>query len=335
MSGGLSRVWWIAVSLLAGLWWAAPVAAAPRCAAADAIPWRAVVPGVWVWLPPDGGEVAPSNGGHVMPVSVVIAGREAGVIDPGPSYRHGLRLRRSLACRFGARVRWIVNTHAHAENVLANAAFADDIAAGRIALLASAPTREGMAQRCPDCLASLVRRVGQPAMAGTEIVLPTHTLAEGDVLRVGRIALRVMPLEHGHTDGDLVLWDARRRVLWAGGLAYQDRVPELAQGQVQGWLEALDRLERLRPRHLIAATWSTSSGAAPPPALGATRDYLKGLSAGVLAAMDRGVQAHEAGQVDLPAFASWAGYGTRHGFNVQRAWRELEPVWMDQGAAPR
>lgn len=319
-----------ALWLIALLWWP-PLHAASDCRSLEPVPWRAVEPGVWVWLPPDRGDVSPSNGGHVMPVSALIAGRQAMVIDPGPSQAHGQRLRASLACRFGARVRWIVNTHAHSENTLANSAFADDIAAGRVEVLASGPTREGMSLRCPDCLASLVHRAGEQAMAGTQIVLPTRTLSEGEVLRVGRFRLQVMRVEHGHTEGDLVLWEVRRKLLWAGGLVYQDRVPELAQGQLRGWLAALDRLQALAPRQLISTVWSTSPGKGePPPALPATRAYLRALREGTLKAMDEGVQPQDTGQVALPAFSDWPGYGARHGFNVLRAWRELEPEWMDR-----
>jgi glyoxylase-like metal-dependent hydrolase (beta-lactamase superfamily II) len=320
---------------LAGLLSSSAVRAAPDCRSQAPVPWRAVVPGVWVWLPPEGGDVSAANAGHVVPTSVLISGREALVIDPGPSHAHGERLRRSLACRFGAEVRTIVNTHAHSENVLANSAFAGEVAAGRTEIVASAPTREGMAQRCPDCLASLTQRVGQAGMAGTQIVLPTRTVAQGDVVALGRWRLRVARVEHGHTEGDLVLWSERHRIVWAGGLVYQDRLPELAQGRLDGWLAALDHLQALRPRHVISTTWSSAPArAAAPPALSATRDYLAALRARTLVAMDLGAQPQEIGTVALPAYEGWAGYGARHGFNVLRAWRELEPVWMDRPAPP-
>lgn len=309
---------------------AVSVLAATDCDGLESVPWRAVAPGAWVWLPPDGGDVSADNAGHVVPTSALVSGRQALVIDPGPSHVHGERVRRSLACRFGAQVRWIVNTHAHSENVLANSAFAADVAAGRTQILATAPTREGMALRCPDCLASLTQRVGETRMAGTRIVLPTRTLSEGEVLRLGRWRLRVMRVEHAHTEGDLVLWDAQHRVLWAGGLVYQGRVPELAQGQLDGWIAALDRLQALEPKQVIATTWSLATASGPPPALMDTRAYLAALREKTLQAMDEGAQPQEIGRVALPAFSSWAGYGARHGFNVLRAWRELEPVWMDQ-----
>ncbi|WP_305722801.1 MBL fold metallo-hydrolase [Hydrogenophaga sp.] len=305
------------------------------CGTVDAVPWQPVAPGIWVWSAAENGEVSPANAGHVLPTSVVVSRGEALVIDPGPSHRHGLRVRASLACRFKARVRWLVNTHAHAENVMANSAFADLLEAGQLEILASAATRSAMQQRCPDCLASLTTRAGSEALAGTRTVLPNRVLAVGERLRVGSLSLRVMAIEPGHTEGDLVLWNARHRVLWAGGLVYDGRVPELAQGSLDGWLAALPRLQALRPRQVLGTVWSRAPEAGdPPPALAATKGYLTALRARVLWAMDEGHQPQETAWGELPAYRNWAGYEARHGFNLQRAWRELEPVWMNQGPVP-
>lgn len=320
-----------AFALVCGLSW---LPAAATCV--DEVPWQPVAPGVWAWNPASEAEIAPANAGHVVPTTVVVHRRQALLIDPGPSLAHGQRVRRSLACRFGAQVRWIVNTHAHAENVLGNAAFADRLAGGRLQILANAATREGMARRCPDCLASLTAKAGAAAMAGTRIVLPTHTLREGAVLRLGPHRLQVMRTEQGHTGGDLVLWDAGQRLLWAGGLVYGQRLPELAQGSLDGWLAALERLSALRPAVVLGNAVSHAPGPhALPPAMVGTRGYLSDLRHAVLGAMDSGQQAHESGGLVLPLYAGWAGYAERQGFNAQRAWRELEPEWMDRAAPAR
>jgi glyoxylase-like metal-dependent hydrolase (beta-lactamase superfamily II) len=326
--------------LLLGLWLGACTGAAgpddrgasdPFCTAHEPVAWQPVAPSVWVWLPLAESDVAKDNAGHVAPTAVVIDGGEALVVDPGPSHRHGMRVRGSLHCQFGARVTWVINTHAHAETVLANSAFADLQASGRLRIGASHATREGMTSRCPDCLASLTRRIGESAMKDTRIVLPDVTLAPGMPLRVGQRILRVQAVEQGHTEGDLVIWDARHGVLLAGGLVYGQRIPELAQGQVDAWLAALDRLDALPVRELIGATWSRGHAGHPPPALASTRGYLQALRSGVLRAMDEGAMAQDGSAVPLPEYAAWAGYAERHGFNVLRAWRELEPVWMEQG----
>jgi glyoxylase-like metal-dependent hydrolase (beta-lactamase superfamily II) len=328
--------WLVALLSLGGF--VVPVLAAgpsTDCQAVEAVPWQPVAPGIWVWPAAENGEVSPANAGHVLPTSVVVSRGEALVIDPGPSHRHGLRVRASLACRFKAQVHWVVNTHAHAENVMANSAFADLLEAGQLDVLASAATRSAMQQRCADCLVSLTTRAGAAALAGTHTVLPTRTLAAGERLRVGALSLRVMAIEPGHTEGDLVLWNARHRVLWTGGLVYDGRVPELAQGSLDGWLAALPRLRVLRPRQVLGTVWSRApEDGEPPPALAATQGYLAALRARVLQAMDEGHQPQDTAWGELPAYRDWAGYNERHGFNLQRAWRELEPVWMEQGAVP-
>jgi glyoxylase-like metal-dependent hydrolase (beta-lactamase superfamily II) len=333
MNGLCRVVGAVVLALLAGC---SSTASKPDCSAANAVPWQAVVPGVWVWSPDAVGEISAANAGHVVPTSVVVSGTEAMVIDPGPSHRHGLRVRDSLACRFGAQVRWVVNTHAHAENVLANSAFADRLAAGQLEILSSEGTRSAMEQRCPACLASLSDRVGDGAMAGTRIVLPSRVLQADEVLHIGPHRLRVLPPAPGHTESDLVLWDETSRVVWAGGLVVEQRLPELAQGGVDAWLRALDRIAALRPGHVIGNAVSSSvKDASLPPAMLATRAYLAELRARVLKAMDEGRHAGESAAIDMPAYRDWAGYAERQGFNVQRAWREMEPVWMERGPTTR
>ncbi len=295
--------------------------ALPACDQAEPVPWRALAPGVWVWDAANH-EVSAVNGGHVAPTSLVVDGGEALVIDPGPGLQHGLRVRASIACRFQAAVVGVVNTHAHAENVLANAAFADR------PIAANAGTREAMVARCPDCLASLTERAGEQAMTGTTIVWPQRVLSEGELMAVGRLQLQVLGTERGHTASDLVLWLPQQRVLWVGGLAYDGRLPELAQGSVLQWLQALDRLQQRRPR------WVVGSRVGDARMLEATRRYLQALHDRVLAAMDAGRHAGELQSVQMDEWAGWSGFRSRQGFNTQRAWRELEPVWMDRGPAP-
>lgn len=313
---------------------AAP-AAPPDCAHVAHVDWQAVAPGVWVWLPERLADIAPDNAGRILPVSAVVDGGQALVVDPGASYRQGWRVRQSLACQLGAQVRWVVNTHAHADSVLGNAAFADWQAQGRLDIAASAGTRQAMQQRCPHCLESLTELLGAAVMQGSEITLPNRILNEGDTLQVGRIRLQVLLAENAHTESDLQLWAPQQRVLWAGGLLYDGRIPELAQGSLNGWLRALPRLAALRPAAVIGAALSVApQPLALPPIFSATEGYLQALRQRVLQAMDAGLDGSNLQLLALPAYADWVGYRQRHGFNAQRAWRELEPEWMESAPLP-
>ena len=314
------------------LWGAAQMAQAapPDCAQAKPVDWQAVAPGVWVWLPESLGEISPDHQGHVLPISAVVDAGEALVVDPGASHQYGLRVISSLACQLGAQVRWVVNTHAHAESVLGNSAFADLQALGLLEIVATAGTREAMQRRCEQCLLYLTSIVGAGAMQGTRIVLPNRVTSEGETLAVGRIRLQVMQVRNAHAESDLLLWEPHRRVMWAGGLLYEGRIPELAQGSLNGWLHALQRLKALRPALVVGASVSVAPDAGSlPPAFEATGHYLQALRMSVLQAMDDGFDGSDIRSIQLPDFADWLGYKQRHGFNVQRAWRELEPEWLD------
>jgi glyoxylase-like metal-dependent hydrolase (beta-lactamase superfamily II) len=324
---------WVCVAALAvaGLWPAGGWAGGAHC---PAVPWQRLAPGIWVWAPERVHDVSAANGGFVAPVTAVIDRNEALLIDPGPSRAHGLRVRQSLRCRFGARVTAIVNTHAHAEHVLANSAFVSERSRGSVRIWAAAGTQAAMQQRCAQCLASLRRLAGLAALRGTTWVVPDAPLAPGDALVLGRHRVQVVAVEQGHTEADLVLRHAVSGVVWAGGLVYDGRLPELAQGSLLQWLEALARLQALSPRTVVATSVSHQSPLGTGPhSIAATRDYLDSLRTGVLAAMDEGLSPWDARQLDLPRFSGWVGYAERHTFNVQRAWRELEPVWMDRASA--
>lgn len=67
---------------------------------------------------------------------------------------------------------------------------------------------------------------------------------------MGRLQAQVLVAENAHTESDLMLWLPTQNVLLAGGLVYDGRLPELAQGSVRGWLSALQRITALSPRRV-------------------------------------------------------------------------------------
>ena len=291
--------------------------------------WRNIAPGAWVWSPQGQGDISPRNRGHVRATSVIVHQGEAMVIDPGPSHQHGERTLAWVRCRLKSNVKWVINTHAHAENVLGNSAFSHLQRRGRLDIGASAATFAAMQRRCEQCLAHLKQSLGAGLMRNTRIVLPNRRLTNASVLSVGTRQLQVLLLENAHTESDTVLWDPKQRLAWVGGLVYEGRVPELTQGSLEGWIAALHRLEDLRPLALIGTSVSRATYESTPAGLGYTRRYLESLRTGVLSVLDAGKHASEATEVQLPEYAASAGYTSRHGLNVQRAWREMESIWMN------
>lgn len=313
---------------------AATAEANPSCPPASAARWQAIVPGVWIW-PGAAQEIGPGNLGRVASQILLRDGHNATLIDPGPSLAHGRLVRESARCALGLTITRVLDSHAHAENVLGNAAFA---AFAGVRLEASAATVAGMRSRCPQCLASITQKAGQAALDGTTVLLPEASLRPGQRLDSDSGPWQIMEFSAAHSDSDLVLWNEEQRLLIAPSLIYQDRIPELAQGSLLGWLAALRQLHRLRPVWVLGQQASRHAGLPATPAntsgLAASHGYLCALAQGVLKALELGRSANEATEAPelaLPAYAGWAGHAERHGFNLQRAWRELEPHWMNGG----
>lgn len=302
----------------------------PPCDSTEAKGWHTLAPGVHVWQPAPDQEPGPANAGHVMPTSVLVHGTRAWIIDPGPNRRQTQALIERVRCAWGAQVERVFNTHAHAENVLGNTALASAQAQGRVHIMATATTATTMAQRCPGCLDDLTARVGVGAMAQTTIVLPDTVLRPGEALVLGPHRLVVHEMRDAHTHSDLVLWHQTLRIAWVGGLVYGQRLPELAQGSLLGWRSALAELRSLQPQWVVGATIAgpSGAGASAQDALAATDAYLAHVQQVVLRGMEDGLQVSELPLQAAAPFDGWAGHA-RHGFNLQRAWRELEPAWMD------
>lgn len=311
--------------LAAGFTRAALAAQPAGCPPNDAL--REVLPHVWVW-PGLAADAHPSNQGRVSTSIVLLrpgatphaSDPAVTVVDPGPTLLAGHALAQAIRCRWGVNVAQVINTHAHADNVLANGALAPT--GSTTPVLATATTAHTMAERCPDCLHSLTKTLGADAMQGTKIVLPNATLHPGHPLPLTDRLWQVAEARNAHTRSDLLLWQPELKLLIAGGLVYRERLPELAQGQLLDWVAALERVAQWGPQYVIG----TQAGDAQD--IANTRSYLCELASAVWQAMEQGLSPGEAQTIALPRYAAWAGYAQRQPFNAQRAWRELEPRWM-------
>ncbi len=249
---------------------------------------------------------------------LVITGRDGMIlVDPGPSRKAGKALQAVLGGMSGLPVVAIVLTHAHPENTLATGA----LSGPGVPVIASDLAAGLMYERCPRCLARLQRSVGASGMKGTRIILPNHTVAQSDTRVIGGRSMRLLRFEHAHTRGDLAVLDEETRVLFAGGLAVAEVIPDLGEGSLAGWRQALTELADLRPRCAVPGIGRISCD----DVLGTTLAYLDALAAFVKREMDAGGDLAAAlERAAMPTFAGWSGYPRRHLLNVQRAWQEME-----------
>jgi glyoxylase-like metal-dependent hydrolase (beta-lactamase superfamily II) len=120
---------------------------------------------------------------------------------------------------------------------------------------------------------------------------------------------------------NLVVYDPRSGVLFTGALVSTRRIPELRDGKLQGWLDALTQLAQIPATAIVPAHGPVTS----PSAIADMRAYLLALDAQVRALYDGGYSLLDAlDSAELPAFRHWAMYPAMHRRNVQQRYLELE-----------
>lgn len=270
----------------------------------------------------------PANGGDVANLGAIEGERCLAVIDSGGTLAVGRKWREQLQAVTPKPVCFVIDTHAHPDHVLGNAAFRGAGPQGRDPeFIGHARLPAALAARGPYYLNALSRDFGASAQP-TTIVAPTRTVSPGSpmTLDLGGRTIEVTAWPTAHTDADLSVFDPASGTLFLGDLLFVGHLPVL-DGKLVGWLSVMDALAQRKDVRLAVP----GHGPAQrdwPQALVAQRRYLEALRDGVRESL----RANEtlARTVDRLADKGIAGWELTERFhkrNVTAAYAELE--WAD------
>jgi glyoxylase-like metal-dependent hydrolase (beta-lactamase superfamily II) len=96
--------------------------------------------------------------------------------------------------------------------------------------------------------------------------------ADETLLRVGSFEFRIRHAGPAHAPEDLVVYLPQRKVLFAGDLVFQGRIPFVGGADSRRWIESLGRLIDVQPRIMVPGHGPLSVD--PAADLAMTRDYL-------------------------------------------------------------
>src|SRR3954463_1071154 len=292
--------------------------------AQDALTPQKVAAGVYAFIG-EPGEIAAANRGFVANSGFVIGPSGVVVIDTGSSYRHGRRMLEAIAGTTDKPVQLVILTHAVQEFLFGSAAF-EELG---IPIIAHRETAKLMQARCEHCLARLKSVLG-PELEGTRLVLPRRLIDATTNIDTGGRRLQLVYLGWASTPGDLAVFDAEARVLFAGGMVSNRSIPDIRDSDFEGWQRALQQLTQLRPAHVVPGHGPvTDSGAITQTAtyLDALDRVVKNLYAESSSLMESVEKAA------LPAYRDWAMYGITHRQNALHRYLQLE--LQELGADPR
>ncbi|WP_018216017.1 MBL fold metallo-hydrolase [Salinispora vitiensis] len=81
---------------------------------------------------------------------------------------------------------------------------------------------------------------------------PEVTFTDRMTLTAGRLTAELIHVGPAHTASDVVVWVPQRRVLFTGDVAWSAVTPYVLMGSVDGSLQALELMRRLRPAVVVA-----------------------------------------------------------------------------------
>lgn len=277
---------------------------------------RAVAPDVWV-LEGANADFSARNGCNIINTGFIDTGDGVLVINTGPSVLYGEQQRRAIRQVTQAPVRWVFNLNLHPDYFFGNQAYADVVAQALPGTIAGAQ-REGAAY------ADNLYRLCGDWMQNTVSTPPTQPVTPGSRI-LGRHRIDLIRLD-GHTDDDLVLVDLTSGVVFAGGVAFRDRIPTTPHANMAHWLTSLDQLQKIVAEHgarvLIPSHGPALSHA---DAIAQTRAYLRWLDTRMRRAAEDGRDLAEviAMPVDAP-YAHWGGMPAEYVRNVTRFYPRYE-----------
>ncbi len=294
-------------------------AAAPGAADLAPLDVAEVAPGVYVhsgrledWLP--------ANGGDVANLGFIVGSRCVAVIDSGGTPLLGQRWRATIERHTRLPICFVIDTHAHPDHVLGNAAFASP----GTRFVGSAKFNAAMGARAPYFLRALQRDFGIN-VAPESLVYPTIAVDGTHELDLGGRTLVVQAWPTSHTDNDLTVYDPATRTLFASDLLFVQHIP-VVDGQLRGWLATLQKLTRTDAKLVVPGHGPTQ--VAGPDAWAPQQEYLETLLRETRAAIKSGKTLSQAvDSVGTRAASRWQLTERFHRRNVTAAFAELE--WED------
>ena len=228
-------------------------------------------------------------------------------------------------------IRYLVLSHYHAVRVLGASAFGADV------IVAHDKTRALVAERGREDweseLARMPRLFRDPASI-PGLTWPTLTFADRLTIDLGgdRGDLVLAYCGRGHTEGDIVAWLPRQKVLFAGDLVEAQAALYTGDAFHRDWLSGtLDAVAALGAESLVGGRGAVAHGGqAVTAAIAQTRDFLRTMLAKVGAIREANGtlrEAFAAAHAALePQYGRWPIFEHCMPFNVSRLWDELSGI---------
>jgi glyoxylase-like metal-dependent hydrolase (beta-lactamase superfamily II) len=282
----------------------------------------------------ESGQASAENRGYTSNAGFVVTDRGVLVFDALGTPALARAMLAAIAGVTEQPVRRVVLSHYHADHVYGlqvfKAAGAEIWARreGQI-YLGSDLARERLAERRTS-LAPWVDANTEVLAADRWIDLPA---GQSRAFTMGGMRFKMISAGHAHAPDDLMLFVEPAKVLFAGDLYFNGRLPFVVDGNTRGWLLAIDAMRALDARCIVPGHGAMSCSIADD--LQTTAEYLAFLRAQMGAAVEELIEFDEAyGAIDWSRFADLPTFDAANRRNAYSVYLEMQAEMLGAAANP-
>ncbi len=278
-----------------------------------------------------------ANQGHTSNAGFVVTDEGVVVFDALGTPSLGRALLQKIRGITDKPVKFVVVSHYHADHIYGLQAFRDETDA---VILAQAKALDYTAagnlddEAAEPRLAQRREALAPWVNAETRIVLPGLVFRVAAELRIGAHQIQLIYAGPAHSMSDVMMFVLPERVLFAGDIVQNGRIPFMASAAVntRNWLAGLDEVAKLQPRFIIPGHGNPATSATE--AIAFTDGYIRFVRRAMGEAVAQWTEFDDAyASTDWGAYQSLPAFAASNRGNAYRVFLDLEAETLAAGAA--
>ena len=203
----------------------------------------AIAENVYSIISPSIGLPTPENKGWNSNVHFVVTKTGVLLFDTGSSEAIGNNIKKAIKTVTDLPVRWVINSHSHADHWLGNAAFADTV----VEIIASEQAVATMRKYGQDDV-EFYEKVTQGTIGSTQLKYPNFLLGQRQKRNFGGVDVEFIFSNDAHSPGDILMWLPKQKIIFGGDVLSSDWMPMLTDhGNVPNLIDTLHKIAKLNP----------------------------------------------------------------------------------------
>lgn len=254
------------------------------------------------------------NNGDISNSCFVNMGASYLAIDSGSTFSYAHQAYEKIKKIKNLPISYVVNTHVHDDHWLGNSYYKTTGAT----IVGSAAFKDLPIEE----KTRMQKRVTPEAYKNTTQTRPTLFVEDEKVLNIDGAKVYIKSVNNkAHTDSDLYVYIPSKKIVFVGDLVFNDRIPSVRDGNLQGWLDALDEIRSLDADYVVGGHGKMITR----DSITMTYNYVQELQEEVRALLDEGVSIADAvNMVEMPKYKDIKLYDMMHRQNVEVTYRMLE-----------